>query len=204
MYFDGSLMKKSVGVGLVFLLPLGIRMRYMVRLHFPSSNNAAKYEALRNGLCNAIELGIRRLDIRGDSQLVIDQVMKESSYHDTKMAAYCQEVRWLENKFDSLELNHIPRHLNEATDVLAKAASSREPVPTAIFASDQHKPSVLSSPEVMELEEDPMIEPDPLVDWRMLYFDNLFCDALPTDKTEARRLARRAKSFVLVEGELYK
>jgi len=27
---------------------------------------------------------------------------------------------------------------------------------------------------------------------------------LSTDKTEARRLARRAKSFVLVEGELYK
>ena len=27
---------------------------------------------------------------------------------------------------------------------------------------------------------------------------------LPTDKTDARWLARRAKSFVLVEGELYK
>jgi hypothetical protein len=27
---------------------------------------------------------------------------------------------------------------------------------------------------------------------------------LPTDQTEARRLARCAKSFVIVEGELYK
>ena len=34
--------------------------------------------------------------------------MKESSYHNAKMAAYCQEVRQLEDKFDSLELNHIP------------------------------------------------------------------------------------------------
>ena len=38
----------------------------------------------------------------------------------------------------------------------------------------------------------------------MLYLDYLLHDILPADKTEARRLARRVKSFVLVEGELYK
>ena len=50
MYFDGSLMKKGTGAGLVFVSPLGVRMRYMVRLHLPSSNNVAKYEVLINGL----------------------------------------------------------------------------------------------------------------------------------------------------------
>ena len=49
--------------------------------------------------------------------------MKESSYHNAKMAAYYQEVHQLEDRLDGLKLNHIPRHLNEATDVLAKAAS---------------------------------------------------------------------------------
>jgi hypothetical protein len=44
---------------------------------------------LINGFCIAIELGIRRLDIQGDSQLVIDQVMKESSCYNPKMVAYC-------------------------------------------------------------------------------------------------------------------
>ena len=67
MYFDGSLMKKGAGVGLVFVSPLRVRMRYKIRLHFPSSNNVAKYEALVNGLCITIELGIRHLDIQGDS-----------------------------------------------------------------------------------------------------------------------------------------
>ena len=67
MYFDGSLMKKGAGVGLVFGSPLGVRMRYMVCLHFPSSNNVAKYEALINGLRIAIKLGIRCLNVRGDS-----------------------------------------------------------------------------------------------------------------------------------------
>ena len=88
MYFDGSLMKKGTSVGLVFVLPLGVRMRYMVHIHFPASNNVAKYEALINGLRITIELGIQRLDVRGDSQLVIDQVIKESSCHNAKMAAY--------------------------------------------------------------------------------------------------------------------
>ena len=97
-----------------------------------------------------------------------------------------------------------------------------------MFASDQHKPSVLyersepaddgsskqtpganppmalSDPEVMELEVDPTTEPDPLDDWRMLYIDYLLHDALPSDRMEARRLARRAKSFILIKGELYK
>ena len=59
----------------------------------------------------------------------------------------------------------------------------------------------LPAPEVMELEEDPATEPDPLDDRRMLY---LLCDTLPMDKMEARWLAHRAKSFVLIEGELYK
>ena len=56
----------------------------------------------------------------------------------------------------------------------------------------------------MELEEDPAAEFDPLNDWRTLYLDYLLRDTLPTDRMEARRLAHCAKSFVLVEGELYK
>ena len=67
IYFDGSLMKKSAGMGLVFVSPLGVRMRYMVHIHFPSSNNVAEYGALINGLRITIELGIQRLDVRGDS-----------------------------------------------------------------------------------------------------------------------------------------
>ena len=58
MYFDGSLMKKGVDVGLVFVLPLVVHMRYMVRIYFPSSNNVAEYKALINGLHITIKLGI--------------------------------------------------------------------------------------------------------------------------------------------------
>ena len=56
LYFDGSLMKAGAGVGLVFVSPLGVRMEYMIRLHFLASNNIAEYEALVNGLRIAHEL----------------------------------------------------------------------------------------------------------------------------------------------------
>ena len=98
-------------------------MCYVVRLHFPASKNMAEYEAILSGLRIAIELGIKRLDMRGDSQLVIDQVMKESSCHDSRMEAYCNAVRCLEDKFNGLEINHIACKYNEEADELAKIAS---------------------------------------------------------------------------------
>jgi hypothetical protein len=114
----------------------------VLRLHFPASNNVAEYGALVNGLRIAIELGVRRLDARGDSQLIIDQVMKNSHCRDLKMEAYCDEVRRLENKFYGLELNHIARRYNETTDELAKIASGRTMVPPDIFFRDLHQPSI--------------------------------------------------------------
>jgi ribonuclease HI len=124
MFFDGSLMKTRAGAGLLFISPLGKHLRYVLRLHFPASNNMAEYEALVNGLRITIELGVRRLDARGDSQLIIDQVMKNSHCRDPKMEAYCDEVRRLEDKFYGLEVNHVARRYNETADELAKIAST--------------------------------------------------------------------------------
>jgi hypothetical protein len=68
--------------------------------------------------------------------------MKESSYHDPKMEAYCKVVRCLEERFDGLDLNHIACKHNEAMDELAKITSSRTTVPPDVFTSDLHKPSI--------------------------------------------------------------
>ncbi|XP_034591755.1 uncharacterized protein [Setaria viridis] len=61
-----------------------------------------------------------------------------------------------------------------------------------------------SDPEVMEIDTNPAEGPDPLPDWRAPYLNYLLYELLPTDKTEARRIARRAKSFVIIDRELYK
>jgi ribonuclease HI len=251
MFFDGSLMKTGAGAGLLFISPLGKHLRYVLRLHFPASNNVAEYEALVNGLHIAIELGVRCLDARGDSQLVIDQVMKNSHCRDPKMEAYCDEVRRLEDKFYGLELNHIARRYNETADELAKIASGRTTVPPDVFSRDLHQPSVkiddTLEPEAPSAEpeapstqpgvpsaqseapsarpEAPSVQPEvpsapegealrveeersgvtPNRNWQTPYLQYLHRGELPLDRAEARRLARRAKSFVLLgDGkELY-
>jgi ribonuclease HI len=242
LYFDGSVMKTGAGAGLLFVSPLREHMRYAVRLHFPASNNMTKYEALLCGLKIAIETGIKRLDVRGDSQLVIDHVMKNSSCHDDKMEAYCKAVRALEDKFYGIELNHVPHRYNEEADKLAKIASGRITVPPNVFARDVAQPSVKleSCPSSHEepsgapsgptgadpMDEDPSneayvlsflegygadeakamdTEPAPSEgDWRDKYIAWMDRGELPSDRSEARCIARMANSFALVDGELYK
>jgi ribonuclease HI len=159
-------MKEGAIVGLVFISPLGMRMEYMVRQHFPASNNAVEYEAPINGLRIAVELGIKRLEIRGDSEIVVGQVMKDKNCVDLRMAAYCQVVRDLEGKFHGLELHHVLHDYNKAADVLTKAASSRSSVPHGVFAIDQHQPSIQEEgekppeepePEVMAIDQPPKV-----------------------------------------------
>jgi len=217
-------MKTGARAGLLFISPVGVHMRYVIRIHFAASNNVVEYEALVNGLNIAIELGVQRLDVRGDSQLVIDQVMKASNCHDPKMEAYCKEVRRLEDKFHSLELVHIARCYNEAADELAKNASTRGTVPPDAFTRDLYEPSVdlgsgagveailtqqtdtiealLVAAEVMEVEQ----RPSRPFDWRTPFLDCLNRCELPEDRSEARRIARRAKSYVIYGkgNELYR
>ncbi|XP_012702827.1 uncharacterized protein LOC105914729 [Setaria italica] len=41
-------------------------------------------------------------------------------------------------------------------------------------------------------------------DWRAPYLDYLIRESLPTKKTEVQRIAHRAKSFIVIDQELYK
>ena len=102
-------MGPGAGAGVVLISPEGGKFQYAVRLHFPTSNNVAEYEALISGLRIAIDIGATRLYVYGDSKMVIDQVMKNSNCESPLMDAYCQEVRKLEGTFRGLELHHMPR-----------------------------------------------------------------------------------------------
>ena len=53
--------------------------------------------------------------------------------------------------------------------------------------------------EAMEIDEAPLSR-----DWRAQYLDWMIRGVLPSDRAQARRIARRAKSFVLIDDELYK
>jgi hypothetical protein len=165
--------------------------------------------------------------------------MENASCHDDKMEAYYNAVRALEDKFYSIELNHIPCQYNEEADELAKIVSGRITVPRNVFARDIARPSVNleltpeepsgapSNPAGVDpMDEDPSneafvlpllegydadetdamdTEPTPRAeDWRAKYLAWMDRGELPSDRSEARRIAKIAKSFTLVDGELYK
>jgi hypothetical protein len=119
-------------------------------LHFYPVNNVAEYEALVNSLSIVDKLGVQWLYIRGDSELIVNQIMGESNCHDSRMVAYQQEVRKLEEKFDHFELHHILRRDNEVVDALTRLGSSHESTPPGVFTQDLLKPSIW-------LEEDALV-----------------------------------------------
>jgi hypothetical protein len=149
--------------------------------------------------------------------------MKSSHCRDRKMEASCDEVQHLEDKFYGLELNHVARRYNETADELAKMASGRTTIPPGVFSRDIHQPSVKiddtpepeetsAQPEVPSVAEGEALRIEgerngatPNRNWQTQYLQYLHRGELPLDKVEARRLAWRAKSFVLLgdEKELY-
>lgn len=112
----------------------------------------------------------------------------------------------LEERFDGLELNNVPRRDNKTVDALAKTALGQTIVPMGIFETNLFKPVVRydeSHQKGRQLAgtDPPTLEPvaimeemDPLVDlvtdWRAQYHDFLINALLPHDEMEACRLHR--------------
>ena len=84
--------------------------------------------------------------VYGDSDLAVNQVVKEWDARSPAMTGYYNAVRKLEKKFEGLELHHIPRIKNQAADDLAKIGSTRKPIPSNAFLEHLHTPSVQEDP----------------------------------------------------------
>jgi ribonuclease HI len=54
----------------------------MVHLEFKATNNMAEYEALIFGLSTTLSIGVQKLLVKGDSQLIMKQVKGKCSGND--------------------------------------------------------------------------------------------------------------------------
>jgi ribonuclease HI len=142
-YFDRSLKIEGAGAGVLLIYPKGEQLKYVLKIFWKVSNNKAEYEALLHGLRLAISLGIKRLQVYGDSVMDINQVNKSWDRNKENMDAYYLEVRKLENKFYGLEFHHVVRENNVAADVLSKLGSTRAKVPAGVFVHELHATSIL-------------------------------------------------------------
>jgi ribonuclease HI len=145
MHFGGAFNLPGAGASAILTSPSGDKLFYTVQLCFKPehkvSNNIAEYEGLLAGLRAANALGIKRLVIKGDSQLVVNFPNKSYTPKDEHMADYLEEHRKMEKRFQGLEQKHIPRGENVEADEIAKRSSHRLAQPAGVFEERLFKPS---------------------------------------------------------------
>jgi ribonuclease HI len=220
MYFDGSKRVQGAGAGVVLISPQGDKLKYVLRMSFPqASNNEAEYEALLHGMKMANACGATRLKIFGDSNLVVQQLMNKCNAISDNMIAYINLYYYLEGTFDGCKVSHVSRASNEEADNLANIGSQCLPIPQGVFWEEiiersiknnktstteeqgQHEVTGLGAGKAStaEPEEVMMIKET----WMQPYLAYMINKALPEDTVEAKRIIRRSKSFIVLQGKLY-
>lgn len=123
VYFDGASRGNPgpAAVGWAIVTSDGIVAEGSRRIGH-TTNNQAEYEALVTALEAASEYGLREVDLRGDSQLVVKQVRGEWNTNDPELRERRVTVRELLDEFDRWSIAHVPREINERADSLANEA----------------------------------------------------------------------------------
>lgn len=111
-------------MGLVLISPKRITIKKLLRLGFSAMNNEAEYELLLEGMSMVQKLGGKVVNIFSDSRLVVGQVNGELEARDERMQDYLDQAKFLQSRFDSFSLLHIPRSGNTHADSLATLATS--------------------------------------------------------------------------------
>jgi len=86
------------------------------------TNNHAEYAGLILGLQQAKTLGIKQLNIEGDSLLVINQMKGIYKCKSTNLIELYEQARKLEKFFDKIEYVHVFRNQNKRADELSNLA----------------------------------------------------------------------------------
>jgi ribonuclease HI len=86
--FNGSHSNSGSGAGIVLTTPSGEVFYHSYRLEFHCTNNIAEYEALILSLNLAIDKGITLLEVKGDSDLIVSQVLMRFSTKNEKLKKY--------------------------------------------------------------------------------------------------------------------
>jgi broad specificity phosphatase PhoE/ribonuclease HI len=90
-----------------------------------ATNNVAEYSGLIAGLTAAAELGARRVDVRMDSKLVVEQMSGRWQVKHEGLRKFAREAVALRGQFDEVTFQWIPREQNKHADRLANEAMDR-------------------------------------------------------------------------------
>ena len=122
-YFDGASRGNPgpAAIGWVIVSSGGIVAEGGERVG-ETTNNRAEYDALVRVLERAADYGFSVVEVRGDSQLVVEQVKGAWQTNDPALRERRVRVRELLDRFDDWSIEHVPREVNERADARANEA----------------------------------------------------------------------------------
>jgi ribonuclease HI len=92
-----------------------------------ATNNVAEYAALVAALERAAALGLRRLSVLSDSELMVKQFSGEYSVKNPDLRELYDHARALARRFEAVSLTHVRRAENRRADQLCNAVLDGRP-----------------------------------------------------------------------------
>ncbi|CAJ2629809.1 unnamed protein product [Trifolium pratense] len=200
IFVDGASSATGAGAGIILENENGLLIEVSLALSFPTSNNQAEYEAFLAGLRLAEDLQAKEIKIYTDSQLVASQVLGEYQTKNDNLSEYLALVKEKITKFNSVEILHVPREHNKRADILSKLASTkRKGGNKSVIQEILPRPSIEKPSKVVDIN----IIGDKDC-WMTPVYNFLEHGTLPDDQKQAAIVRRRACSYVILDGKLYR
>lgn len=109
-------------IGVVISDPNGYPVGHISKAIGPAINTVAEYTALIEGLKFALKLGIKRIRVFVDSELVVDQLNGRAKVRKEHLVPLHVQASSLIEEFSNIRVSWIPRRWNEEADTLASKA----------------------------------------------------------------------------------
>ena len=87
-----------------------------------TNNSQAEYQGVRLALERAYELGLKKIDMRLDSMLVVNQMNGIYTIKNRELWPIHERIRELMSHFEHVSFRHVPRELNQLADGEANRA----------------------------------------------------------------------------------
>ena len=170
------------------------------------SSNVAEYQVLILGLQIAIGMGIKDLDVYGDSQQVINKLLEEFKVKKDNLIPHYKNTLHLLDKLETIKLEHVPRSANKMVDALANLAATlalrvEESITISVYAQCVITPLVdggveeVKTVSIYEIDEE---------DWHQPLIDYLEHRRLSSESRRTTELQRRSSRFLYYKGTFYR
>jgi ribonuclease HI len=91
-----------------------------------TTNNQAEYQALKAGLEDALNRGVKKLEVYLDSMLVVNQVNGTWKMKNQELVPHHQAIRQLVLRFETITFSHVPRAMNALADAMVNECLDKQ------------------------------------------------------------------------------